>query len=68
MIQEGIEIAHSYTAAEVAGLLRCSKGFVYTEIRTGKLRAAKLNDRGDLRVLGAWVIQYLEALAQREVA
>lgn len=33
------------------------------EIRAGKLRAARLNDRGDFIVLGSWWLEYLERLA-----
>lgn len=38
----------------------------YRPIRRGALKASRINDRGDLRVLGAWALDYLEQLATQD--
>jgi excisionase family DNA binding protein len=48
------------TVGNVAQDLHCSKGHVYAEIRAGRLRAAVINQRKDLRILRSWLLQYLE--------
>jgi excisionase family DNA binding protein len=53
----------NYSVRELARTLKCGRGHLYREIEAGRLRAAKLNDRGDYRLLGAWVIEYLESRA-----
>lgn len=52
-----------YSPRELARAMGTGTQSVYRPIREGKLRAAKLNDRGDLRVLGRWAIAYLESRA-----
>lgn len=51
----------TYSVGELATALRTGTRPLYRAIRTGRLRAAQINDRGDLRVLGAWALNYLEA-------
>jgi hypothetical protein len=53
----------AYKVAEIADCQQSGTAQVYADIKAGRLRAAKLNDRGDLRILGAWYIEYLESRA-----
>ena len=57
----------AYSIPELAAAWETGRRPLYLAIRNGHLRAAQLNDRGDLRVLGAWALAYLEARAERTV-
>lgn len=48
-----------------ARLLNVGRRFLYRAIRDGKLRAAPINDRGDLRLKREWLAAYLERLADQ---
>ena len=50
-----------YSPRELARAMGTGPQSIYRPIRQGRLRAAILNDRGDLRVLGAWALEYLNA-------
>lgn len=52
-----------YRPRELARLTGTGPQTWYRPIRDGRLRASKLNDRGDLVLRGAWIIAYLESLA-----
>lgn len=54
-----------YTAREIARGMHCGLGQVHRAVRARQLRAAKLNARGDLRILGSWALEYLETLAKQ---
>jgi excisionase family DNA binding protein len=51
------------TVHQAARELHSGPRTIYRAVRDGRLRAAKLNDRGDLRILRAWLVAYVEALA-----
>ena len=48
---------------EVARRARTGTKFIYAEIRKGRLRAARLGHRGDLRIHDDWVEDWLMKLA-----
>jgi excisionase family DNA binding protein len=58
-----IDPTRTYSVREVAHAINCGRYHLYRDIDRGRLRAARLNDRGDYRVLGQWLIEYLELLA-----
>jgi hypothetical protein len=60
-----ISATKAYRIPELAQVLDSGVRGIYAAIRTGKLRAAKINDRGDLRVLGSWALEYLEEMAAK---
>jgi excisionase family DNA binding protein len=47
------------TVKEAAVYARCGSGLIYRSIRSGQLRAAKIGGRRDLRILEAWVTEWL---------
>jgi hypothetical protein len=54
-----------YSIRQLARALGQGRGTapLYRAIRRGHLRAATLNDRGDLLVMGRWALDWLESLA-----
>jgi hypothetical protein len=38
---------------------------IYAAIRDGKLKAAPINERGDLRIHRSWLLDWLERRAER---
>ncbi len=54
-----------YSPRELARIQRTGPQSVYRPIRSGLLRAAVINARGDQRILGQWFLDYLSACAQR---
>src|SRR5262245_50291451 len=54
----------AYTVPELADMWKAGERRLCREIKRGKLRAARFNDRGDWRVLGSWALEYLESLAK----
>ena len=59
-----ISATRPYSVQEIAKALNAGPRSVYQAIKEGKLRAARINDRGDLRVLGSWALDYLESIAK----
>ena len=57
-----------YSAHDVARLTGTGVQSVYRPIRRGQLRAARVNERGDLRIRGEWLLTYLDALAAAQAA
>jgi excisionase family DNA binding protein len=51
------------TAGEAAERIRISKKTLYQEVGAGRLRAARIGGRRNLRFLPEWCDQYLEASA-----
>ena len=51
------------TAAEAALRARCGVKLIYREVKRGRLRAARVGGRRDLRVLADWVDEWLSATA-----
>jgi excisionase family DNA binding protein len=51
------------TAPEAASRARCGIKTIYREIRAGRLRAAKVGGRRELRLLDAWIDEWLVASA-----
>jgi excisionase family DNA binding protein len=49
------------TAQEAAERLRCCTKTVYYEVAAGRLRAARIGNRRNLRFLPEWCDAYLEA-------
>jgi excisionase family DNA binding protein len=52
------------TVLEVAGVMKCGKRLVYREIAAGRLRAAHIGGRRDIRVHRDWVDEYLRSCAE----
>ena len=51
------------TVKEAAGRARVGVKVIYHEVQAGRLRAARIGGRRDLRLLAAWVDAWLEATA-----
>lgn len=49
------------TVVEAADRARCGRKTIYKEIRAGRLRAATVGGRRDLRILAEWVDEWLIA-------
>ena len=47
------------TAGEAAERARCGPKVIYREVRAGRLRAARIGGRRELRLLSEWVDQWL---------
>ena len=55
---------HPYSVPGLARVMDSGTRNIYGAIRARKLKAAKINDRGDLRIMGSWALAYLESLAK----
>jgi excisionase family DNA binding protein len=53
------------TVPEAAATLRTGRRSVYRAIDRGELRAAKINERGDLRIARVWLMDWCERRAVR---
>ena len=53
------------TVSEAAARAKAGKRSIYAAVRTGELRAAPINERGDLRIADAWLDAWLEQRADR---
>jgi len=51
------------TVLEAADILNIGKRSVFRAIKRKELRAARINERGDLRIARAWLIDWLERRA-----
>jgi excisionase family DNA binding protein len=51
------------TVRESAGRGRCSPKTIYAEVKAGRLRAARIGGRRNLRLLPEWVDEWLERSA-----
>lgn len=47
------------TVTEAAERARCGPKLIYREVRAGRLRAARVGGRRELRLLAAWVDEWL---------
>jgi excisionase family DNA binding protein len=47
------------TVAEAAERARCGVKLIYREVKAGRLRAAKVGGRRELRLLPEWIDQWL---------
>jgi excisionase family DNA binding protein len=47
------------TVAESASYARCGVKLIYREIAAGRLRAARVGGRRDLRLLATWIDEWL---------
>ena len=61
---QAIDPNAAYSAKQLAETLNMGTQTIFRDVKSKKLRAAKLNDRGDLRILGAWALAWLEAKAE----
>jgi excisionase family DNA binding protein len=52
---------------QAAAHAKCGKGTIYAEVRRGRLRAARLGGRRELRFLPAWIDAWLLASATPEI-
>jgi hypothetical protein len=50
-----------YSPRQLAHAMGVGPQTIYAAIRNGKLRAAVVNDRGDLKITGRWASEFLEA-------
>ncbi len=57
----GTPIHEWLTVAEAARYAKCGKRLIYHEVRRGKLRAARMGGRRELRFLGSWIDAWLLA-------
>jgi excisionase family DNA binding protein len=54
-----------FTVHEAAAQIKGGKRSLYRAIVRGDLRAARINERGDLRIARAWLFDWLERRAAR---
>jgi excisionase family DNA binding protein len=47
------------TVREAAGRARCGVKTIYREVRAGRLRAARIGGRRELRLLAEWIDEWL---------
>jgi excisionase family DNA binding protein len=52
---------------QAAAHAKCGKGTIYAEVRRGRLRAARLSGRRELRFLPAWIDAWLLAASTPEI-
>jgi len=57
-----------HTVKGLAALLNCGTRPIYRAIQTGELRAAVINQRGDVRIADAWAREWLTARTDRREA
>jgi excisionase family DNA binding protein len=55
------------TVAEAAHHARCGKSLIYSEVQRGRLRAARLGGRRELRFLAVWIDAWLLATSTPEI-
>ena len=55
------------TLSDVTERVRCGRKVIYRAVAAGRLRAAVINARGDLRFRSEWVDAWLDGLAPVEV-
>ena len=55
----GILVSPWLTVREAAARARCGAKLIYREVRAGRLRAARVGGRRELRFLVAWVDEWL---------
>ena len=53
------------TITDAARLLQSGPRPLYRAAKAGRLRVAKINDRGDLRTTRKWLDEYIQALSVR---
>ena len=51
------------TVNEVAKVAKCGRRLIYREVKAGRLRAARLGLRRDIRVHRDWIREWLERCA-----
>ena len=61
------EVPTWLTVREAALRARCGVKIVYRAVRSGRLRAARLGGRRDLRFRAAWVDSWIESFAPQEI-
>jgi len=56
------------TVAQVAALTQCGRRLIYRAVRSGRLRAATIGARRDLRIHRDWIDEWLRSSSEpREV-
>lgn len=65
-INTGINPDNWYRARELARPIDVSPRLIQREVRRGRLKAAVVNARGDLRIKGEWALFWLEQRAARD--
>jgi excisionase family DNA binding protein len=58
------EVSPWLTVKEASRRAKCGAKLLYREIKVGRLRAARIGNRRDLRIHVEWVDQWLEASAK----
>jgi excisionase family DNA binding protein len=53
------------TPETAAQRIHCGKPPIYKAIKIGRLRAVRINDRGDIRLKASWFDAHLTALGER---
>jgi excisionase family DNA binding protein len=59
----GTEDAREVTACEAAAYIKVGDKCIYREVRAGRLRAARVGGRRELRFRAAWLDEYLDRSA-----
>jgi excisionase family DNA binding protein len=56
-----------WDVGQAAAHAKCGKGTIYAEVRRGRLRAARLGGRRELRFLAEWIDAWLIASSRPEI-
>ena len=56
-----------WTARRAAAYIDAGPKEIYKAVRTGKLKAVRLNRRGDIRTLREWVDEWMELMERTSV-
>ena len=60
-----VETSPWLTVAQAADRARCGRKLIYREVRSGRLRAARIGGRRDLRFRAEWVDAWLDQASAR---
>ena len=52
------------TVTEACTVAKCGPKLLYREVKAGRLRAARIGDRRDIRIHREWIDQWLAASAE----
>jgi excisionase family DNA binding protein len=58
-VEQGVTSTPWLTVNEAADRARCGPKLIYREVRAGRLQAARVGGRRELRLLSEWVDEWL---------
>jgi len=61
---EGIRECKMYSIKELTEIIGCHENTLYNDIKSGKLKALQTKDRAKYRVIGKYLLDYLNGRAK----